>query len=165
MKKIVGVIILAALVGGGYYWYQQNRFKVFVDFKKAHGLTQGSLVTLKGVPIGEVTGIALLGERVRVELEIASQSRTALRTDSTFFVESVAGIPQLQAVVIEPSSPQAVKEQVFTGAESKFDLYTKLGGKKLKELIGDIKDSELVDKLEDTLNQPESTPTAIPSTD
>ena len=118
MNKILGIVIVVLLIGAGC----QPRFKVFVDFKTSQGLAKGSPVALNGVTIGKVAKLTILGNGVRVECRIKTEHQAALRSYSAFYVDTVTGKPELQVVVIDPTSPPTVTDQVFVGSETKVDL-------------------------------------------
>jgi phospholipid/cholesterol/gamma-HCH transport system substrate-binding protein len=77
-KLLTSVITLLCLVGVGLVAYIQTQngdesYKVTAYFDKAIGLFPNSDVTILGVPVGKITAVDPVGERVRVDMEIDSQ--------------------------------------------------------------------------------------------
>jgi phospholipid/cholesterol/gamma-HCH transport system substrate-binding protein len=58
----------------------RGRYTVYAEFETAGGVRKGDPVQLRGVNVGRVRGFDLLGERVRMELEVNRQWR--IPTDS-----------------------------------------------------------------------------------
>ena len=76
----VGLLILAgvALFGGLAIWlrgvsYGQRSYRLMVDFESAGGILQGTAVSYRGVPVGQITRISPESNRVTVNVEINNQ--------------------------------------------------------------------------------------------
>ncbi|MEM7796190.1 MAG: MlaD family protein, partial [Cyanobacteria bacterium P01_C01_bin.118] len=73
----VGLLILAgaALFGGLVMWlrgvsYGQRSYRLLVDFESASGIQEGSAVSYRGVPVGQINRISPSSNTVVVEIEI-----------------------------------------------------------------------------------------------
>ena len=76
----VGLLILAgvALFGGLAIWlrgvsYGQRSYRLLVDFESAAGILQGTAVSYRGVPVGQITRISPESNRVTINVEINNQ--------------------------------------------------------------------------------------------
>ncbi|QWC86139.1 MCE family protein [Nocardioidaceae bacterium] len=71
------------LVGGGDVYY--------ADFTEAGGLSSGDEVRVAGVRVGKVTGIELMGDRVRAEFRVDSSSGFGQQTGAEIRVKTLLG--------------------------------------------------------------------------
>ena len=100
---IAAVLIFAISGSGGFSW---QRYPLKAVFPHIAGLNEGSLVRIAGVPVGAVTEIVLVGERVEVTLEIRDEMRSRVTTMSTATLGSVSLLGE-SAVDITPSTQGA----------------------------------------------------------
>ena len=70
---VAGAVVLALVAGLVVFWPRPEPVRVSADFVRAVGLFPGSDVRILGVRVGEVTAVEPAGDRVRVELEFASE--------------------------------------------------------------------------------------------
>src|SRR5687767_13467640 len=97
---LAAVLIFALSGSGGFAW---ERYPVKTMFSNIAGLNEGSQVRIAGVPVGTVTGIELVGNRVEVTLEISNDMRSRVTTTSTAALGSVSLLGE-SAVDITPST-------------------------------------------------------------
>ena len=103
--SIVAIVIAAVLIfavsgSGGFAW---QRYPLKAVFDNIAGLGEGSQVRIAGVPVGAVTGIAFIGERVEVTLEIREEMQARVTTMSTATLGSVSLLGE-SSVDITPST-------------------------------------------------------------
>ncbi len=65
---LAAVMIFALSGSGGFSW---QRYSLKTVFANIAGLNEGAQVRIAGVPVGAVTGIAFIGDKVEVTFEIA----------------------------------------------------------------------------------------------
>lgn len=97
----LAALLIFALSGtGGFGWQVYSLKTVFANIS---GLNQGAQVRMAGVPIGTVTGIAFVGERVEVTFEISEEMQSRVTTESRATLGSVSLLGE-SAVDITPST-------------------------------------------------------------
>ena len=105
LLTIVALVLAATMIfalsgSGGFSW---QRYPVKTVFTNIAGLGEGSQVRIAGVPVGVVTGMAFVGDRVEVQLEIAESMRPRVTTGSRAVLGSVSLLGEA-AVDISPAS-------------------------------------------------------------
>jgi phospholipid/cholesterol/gamma-HCH transport system substrate-binding protein len=107
----VGILTVVALVitaltifmltgTRGFFW---QRYNLKTRFDNVAGLTAGSPVRVAGVEVGQVTEVALIGEKVDVTLEVNRDQRERITTGSIARLGSVSLLGE-SAVDISPST-------------------------------------------------------------
>lgn len=102
--SILAIAIAAALIfaisgSGGFSW---QRYPLKAVFTNIAGLNEGAQVRIAGVPVGVVTDIQFVGERVEVTFEIREEMQSRVTTMSTATLGSVSLLGE-SAVDITPS--------------------------------------------------------------
>ena len=97
---IAATLIFALSGSGGFSW---QRYPLKTSFAKISGLNEGAQVRIAGVPVGTVTEIAFVGDRVEVAFEIREEMRSRVTDRSTAVLGSVSLLGEA-AVDITPSS-------------------------------------------------------------
>ncbi|MEM6253897.1 MAG: MlaD family protein [Cyanobacteria bacterium P01_D01_bin.156] len=111
----VGLLILAgvALFGGLAMWlrgvtFGQRSYRLLVDFESASGIQEGSSVSYRGVPVGQIVRIAPGSNTVTVEVEI---NRSDLRIPAESVVKtSQSGLIGETTISIQPPSPTSLMD-------------------------------------------------------
>jgi phospholipid/cholesterol/gamma-HCH transport system substrate-binding protein len=102
--SIVAIAIAATLIfaltgSSGFTW---ERYPLKTVFTNIAGLNEGAQVRIAGVPVGAVTGIQFVGDRVEVHFEIHEDQQPLVTTRSTAVLGSVSLLGEA-AVDITPS--------------------------------------------------------------
>jgi phospholipid/cholesterol/gamma-HCH transport system substrate-binding protein len=97
---IAATLIFALSGSGGFSW---QRYPLKTIFPNIAGLSEGAQVRIAGVPVGTVTEIAFIGDRVEVSFEIREEMRSRVTDRSTAVLGSVSLLGEA-AVDITPSS-------------------------------------------------------------
>lgn len=97
---IAAVLIFTLSGSGGFSW---QRYPLKTIFTNIAGLNEGAVVRIAGVPVGTVTGIQFVGDRVEVTFEISKEMQPRVTTTSTAVLGSVSLLGE-SAVDITPSS-------------------------------------------------------------
>ena len=97
---IAATLIFALSGSGGFSW---ERYSLKTIFTNIAGLNEGAQVRIAGVPVGSVTGISFVGDRVEVVFEIHKDMQSRVTTGSTAGLGSVSLLGEA-AVDITPSS-------------------------------------------------------------
>ena len=84
---IAAVLIFAVSGSGGFSW---QRYPLKATFTNIAGLNEGAQVRIAGVPVGAVTGIEFVGERVDVIFEIREEMQSRVTTMSRATLGSVS---------------------------------------------------------------------------
>ncbi len=79
-----------------------NNVKYRADFANAAGLESGDIVTIAGVKVGQINGLALHGDRVRVTFSVSAATRLGSTTAAAAKVLTPVGQEYLELV---PSGP------------------------------------------------------------
>lgn len=115
----LGVFIVAALLifGAGVFWIGgnkmlfQSKYRLNAEFQDVAGLLNGGDVRVAGIHKGTIRRIDLPrhpGQKVRVEMELDSDTRRVIRKDSTASIqtEGLMGDEYLEIAVGTDDSPQ-----------------------------------------------------------
>jgi phospholipid/cholesterol/gamma-HCH transport system substrate-binding protein len=97
---LAAVLIFALTGSAGFSW---ERYALKTVFTNIAGLNEGSLVRIAGVPVGSVTNVEFVGDRVEVTFEISEEMRPRVTTGSTAALGSVSLLGEA-AVDITPST-------------------------------------------------------------
>ena len=97
---LAGTLIFMLSGSGGFSW---QRYSLKTVFDNIAGLNEGSQVRIAGVPVGAVTNIDFLGERVEVTFEISRDMQQRVTNQSTAALGSVSLLGE-SSVDITPSS-------------------------------------------------------------
>src|SRR5688572_30285344 len=97
---IAAVLMFAVSGSGGFSW---QRYSLKAIFPNIAGLNDGAQVRIAGVPVGSVTGIEFVGERVEVIFEIREEMRSRVTTMSKATLGSVSLLGE-GSVDITPST-------------------------------------------------------------
>lgn len=103
---VIGVLGIALIVSGLAVSFQTDKLPVIgyrdvykADFTEAAGLQPSDEVRIAGIKVGKVTGVDLVGDRVRVtmrlrDVEVGDQSRADIRIKTVLGRKFVALTPQ-----------------------------------------------------------------------
>jgi phospholipid/cholesterol/gamma-HCH transport system substrate-binding protein len=97
---LAAVMIFALSGSGGFSW---QRYPLKTVFTNIAGLNEGAVVRIAGVPVGAVTGVEFVGDRVEVHFEVAKSMRPRVTTASRAVLGSVSLLGE-SAVDITPAS-------------------------------------------------------------
>jgi phospholipid/cholesterol/gamma-HCH transport system substrate-binding protein len=98
---VITVLTIFMLTGTrGFFW---QRYNLKTRFDNVAGLTAGSPVRVAGVEVGQVTEVALIGEKVDVTMEVNRAQRERITTASIARLGSVSLLGE-SAVDISPST-------------------------------------------------------------
>ena len=140
---ILAAIMIFTLTGaGGFSW---ERYSLKTVFANIAGLNEGSLVRIAGVPVGSVTGIDFVGDRVEVTFEISNEMQSRVTTMSTAALGSVSLLGEA-AVDITPSTAGTpipewgyVKSGVAVGSLAEVTTQATQGIEQISGLLRDIR--------------------------
>jgi len=106
LTGLIGVVVTAALIVGALQFPNlpliHSNSTYAADFANTGGLTDGDIVTIDGVKVGSITGMALDGAKVKMSFSIASNLRLGTRTTAAAKVLSPVGTEYLE---LSPSGP------------------------------------------------------------
>ena len=140
---ILAAVMIFTLTGaGGFAW---ERYSLKTVFANIAGLNEGSLVRIAGVPVGSVTGIDFVGDRVEVTFEISNEMQSRVTTMSTAALGSVSLLGEA-AVDITPSTAGTpipewgyVKSGVAVGSLAEVTTQATQGIEQISGLLRDIR--------------------------
>src|SRR5690348_714518 len=84
---LAAVLIFALSGSGGFFW---ERYSLKTVFANIAGLNEGSQVRIAGVPVGSVSAISFVGDRVEVTFELDRDMQSRVTTSSTAALGSVS---------------------------------------------------------------------------
>ena len=90
----------------------KNRLNILFD--NAEGLKIGSIVKLRGVKIGEVTKMTLLGDSVLVSVDLSNDKKIPINSKFSI-VNSIIGVC---TIIIEPSDEKKIMNHTDTASGS-----------------------------------------------
>jgi phospholipid/cholesterol/gamma-HCH transport system substrate-binding protein len=100
LTGVVGVVVTLALIAGALEFPNlpliHSNATFSADFANAGGLATGDIVTIDGVKVGSITGMALDGDRVRVTFEVATGLHLGSSTSAAAKVLSPVGTEYLE---------------------------------------------------------------------
>ncbi len=151
---IVALMALVVLIGRARHWFE-TYVTYYTVFDQTYNLSKDSRVKLYTVDVGKVTGVKLVGDKVKVELAILKDYAGRIKTDSVATVESPTFIGS-EYVSIKPGTAKALPIPVNGTIPSRpkkslADLMAEFEVEKtLKMVIKSIQDiSETVKHLRD----------------
>ena len=120
----VGLLILTgvALFGGLVMWlrgmtYGQRSYRLLVDFESANGIQEGSSVSYRGVPVGQISRISPGSNTVAVEIEI---NREDLRIPAQSIIKtSQSGLIGETTISIQPPTTASLTNEPIPGPVTK----------------------------------------------
>jgi phospholipid/cholesterol/gamma-HCH transport system substrate-binding protein len=130
LTGIVGVVVTLALIAGALQFSNlpliHSNATYSADFANAGGLVTGDIVTIDGVKVGTITGMALAGDKVVVTLEINSDIHLGSTTSAAAEVLSPIGTEYLELARSGSGSLTTVIPQSRTSVP--YNLVTDLSG-------------------------------------
>ncbi|MGD1854451.1 MAG: MlaD family protein [Leptolyngbyaceae cyanobacterium] len=116
----VGLLILAgvALFGGIAMWlrgfgYGQRSYRLLVDFESASGIQEGSSVSYRGVPVGQIADISPGSNTVTVRIEI-NKGELRIPADSAIKTTQ-SGLIGETTIAIQPPPASSVSDESIPG--------------------------------------------------
>jgi phospholipid/cholesterol/gamma-HCH transport system substrate-binding protein len=97
---LAAVLIFALSGSGGFSW---QRYALKTVFTNIAGLNEGAVVRIAGVPVGTVTAIAFVGDKVEVTFEVSKNMQPRVTTASRAVLGSVSLLGE-SAVDISPAT-------------------------------------------------------------
>src|SRR5690348_15437482 len=97
---LAAFLIFALSGSGGFFW---QRYGLKTVFSNIAGLNEGAQVRIAGVPVGTVTGVAFIGDKVEVRFEISKRMQSRVTTASRAALGSVSLLGE-SAIDITPAS-------------------------------------------------------------
>jgi phospholipid/cholesterol/gamma-HCH transport system substrate-binding protein len=127
---LVGVAVTLGLVAGALEFSNlpliHSNATYSADFANAGGLVTGDIVTIDGVKVGSITGMALDGDKVRVTFEVASGLHLGSATSAAAEVLSPVGT---EYMALTRSGPGALSEVIPESRTSvPYNLISDLSG-------------------------------------
>lgn len=139
---LAALLIFALTGSGGFSW---ERYALKTIFTNIAGLNEGSQVRIAGVPVGTVTNIEFVGDRVEVTVEISEEMRPRVTTGSTAALGSVSLLGEA-AVDITPSTEGTpipewgyIKSGVAVGSLAEVTTQATQGIEQISGLLRDIR--------------------------
>ncbi|MGO9344185.1 MAG: MCE family protein [Acidimicrobiales bacterium] len=109
LTGLIGIIVTAVLIVGALEFPKlpliHDNATYNADFANSGGLATGDIVTIDGVKVGTISGMALDGDRVQVTMTIQSGLRLGSTTSAAAKVLSPVGTEYLE---LYPSGPGAL---------------------------------------------------------
>ena len=159
----VGLLILAGVVlfGGLVMWlrgisYGQRSYRFLVDFESAAGIQEGSAVSYRGVPVGQILRILPGSNTVTMEIEV---NKGDLRIPAQSVIKtSQSGLIGETTVAIQPPESASVSDAIPGPVANDCDSSLILcNGDRLDGIVGvnyeDLLESS--EKISETLADPE----------
>lgn len=120
----VGLLVVAGVVlfGGLVMWlrglaFGQRSYRFWVDFSSANGIQEGSVVSYRGVPVGQITRIAARSNTVEVEIQI---NQDELRIPAQSVVKtSQSGLIGETTIAIQPLVTDNLSDDSIPGPIAK----------------------------------------------
>jgi phospholipid/cholesterol/gamma-HCH transport system substrate-binding protein len=142
---VVGIVVTFAsvIIFGGDRSFFARYFQLHVHFKQIQGLNIGSIVSLSGINVGNVSHIEFSKEerKIKVTLNIESQYQDMIREDSRASIKTQGALGD-KYVYISPGSPDftELKSNQFLIAENDDDDFFDLISKEAPKIanIGEV---------------------------
>ena len=151
----VGIIFILLLVGGYVVWKTigqtpsgESNFVVWARFTDASGLPQGSKVVIAGLPVGEISDLAIDGRYARITMRI--------RDDVPLFDNAIAfkkssSLLGSYYIEIDPGSPTTVDARGLSHDNRRLKT-----GDQILHVVEATSPDELMKRIEETLPKVDS---------
>jgi phospholipid/cholesterol/gamma-HCH transport system substrate-binding protein len=130
LTGLIGIVVTVVLIVGALEFPKlpliHNNATYSADFSSSGGLAAGDIVTIDGVKVGSISGMALDGDKVRVTMTLQSGLRLGSTTSAAAKVLSPVGTEYLE---LDPSGPGALGPLIPESRTSvPYNLITDLSG-------------------------------------
>ncbi len=130
LTGLVGIVVIVVLIIGALQFQKlpliHNNATYAANFPSAGGLATGDIITIDGVKVGSITGMALDGNKVRVTLSVRSGLHLGSTTSVAAKVLSPVGTEYLE---MYPSGPGTLGSLIPESRTSvPYNLITDLSG-------------------------------------
>lgn len=154
---LLGFIVIAfSIISlGGDRWFFSKKSVIYVDFSEAQGLASGSVVSLAGLTIGNVTDLDLTSEtnKVRVSLKIEDKYLNKLTTEATAELRTQGALGDKYVMIItRPGEGQVLQSGAVLQTQTAKDIFGVISerGQEADKVFEIIKE---VHQLTRTLNE------------
>jgi phospholipid/cholesterol/gamma-HCH transport system substrate-binding protein len=148
LTGLVGVVVTLALIAAALQFnnlpFIHSNANYGANFANAGGLATGDIVTIDGVKVGTITGMALDGDKVLVSFEVSSGIHLGSTTSAAAKVLSPVGTEYLELTRSGPGSLSGVIPESRTSVP--YNLVTDLSG------LGTVIEHYNIPELEKALN-------------
>lgn len=140
----VFILILAGFVYR-FFIYEGNR-DISIVFERAGGVSTGSKLVLRGVPVGEVKDIIIgKGGNVIVEAVVYKKYKDNVNSSSAFIIESADGVSdfdkkQITVEVSNKDAPPLSEDATVKGYSSRAEFFVSSGGRILENALDEFED-------------------------
>jgi phospholipid/cholesterol/gamma-HCH transport system substrate-binding protein len=130
LTGLIGIVVTAVLIIGALEFPKlpliHSNASYSADFASAGGLATGDIVTIDGVKVGSISGMALDGDKVRVTMTLESGLHIGSTTSAAAKVLSPVGTEYLE---LYPSGPGSLTSLIPESRTSvPYNLITDLSG-------------------------------------
>ena len=112
---LAAFLIFALSGAGGFSW---ERYALKTVFTNIAGLNEGSQVRIAGVPVGLVTEVAFVGDKVEVTFELSNDMQSRVTTDSTAALGSVSLLGEAAVDITPATTGTPIPEWGYVRASS-----------------------------------------------
>ena len=144
---VICIIALLSLEDGGISFFR-GRYQLNLKAKTAEGLGPGSLIQLKGVPVGNVKDIQLIpnqSDEVLIILNIYEEYQTTIPSDSKAYIKSQGALGDM-FILIKPGNNHGefLKDEDFIDSGASAGILAALSDdnsplEKLSDILTNIK--------------------------
>jgi phospholipid/cholesterol/gamma-HCH transport system substrate-binding protein len=139
---LASVLIFLLSAAGGFFW---QRYGIKTVLTNIAGLKTGAPVRVAGVEVGSVTGVAFLGDRVEVLMEVGKENRPRITTTSVASLGSVSLLGEAAIDITASSQGTPIPDWGYvssgraTGTMADVTQQASVGLEAATQLVNDIR--------------------------
>jgi phospholipid/cholesterol/gamma-HCH transport system substrate-binding protein len=136
------ILIFLLSAAGGFFW---QRYGIKTVLTNIAGLKTGAPVRVAGVEVGSVTGVAFLGDRVEVMMEVGKENRPRITTTSVASLGSVSLLGEAAIDITSSSQGTPIPDWGYvpsgraTGTMADVTQQASVGLEAAAELVKDVR--------------------------
>lgn len=148
IRSLIVLFLFILILAGSVYWffiYEGDR-DISIVFDRADGISTGSKLVLKGVPVGEVKDITI-GEsgNVIIEAVVYKRYKDNVKSGSAFIIEGADGDldsdkKQITVEVLNKDAPPLSEDATVKGYSSRAEFFVSSGGRILENTLDELED-------------------------
>ena len=140
-----GILLVILIILGVVFIPKISSHRFSLEFSDVSGLTEGSPLTLRGIPVGKVVEVAYAGEKAQVVVRMDPEYQDVIRTGSIFqktegYVAGSAQPYHIAIEIVDSDSPFVQAEMILPGSSTFVEAAVRKGELLKDKFVEDTKE-------------------------